>query len=153
MQANANSPNGQRGFSLTELRITMAVGGILMAVAIPSYRNYVMRANRADATSALLRLASNQERFYLANNTYASDAELDDAPPDGLGMDSTERGFYELSIAPHDDGLAVGYTATATADAGGQEDDDACGSFTVNERGQRGAEDSGGGPKTDECWR
>lgn len=143
-----------RGFSLTELIVTVAVVAILAAVAIPSYRQYVMRASRADATAALLRLASNQERFYLANNTYADDDELGEAPPDGLGMAGTERGFYELAIEPHEDGLAVGYTATATVvDGEDQADDTDCAVFSVNEQGVRGAENGEGDDNTETCWR
>ncbi len=151
MQNGVRMLKRQRGFSLTELVVTVAIAGILSAIAIPTYRNYVLRANRADATSALLRLAGNQERFYLANNRYADDGEMADAPPAGLGIAGTERGFYELTIASDD--LATGYTATATAAAGGQEGDDACGSFTVDERGLRAAADTGGGDNTEECWR
>jgi type IV pilus assembly protein PilE len=143
-----------RGFSLIELLITVAVAAVIVAVAIPSYRNYVMRASRADATGALLRLAANQERFYLANNTYAGDDQMADAPPAGLGISGTERGFYELEIAPHADGLQVGYTATATAVAGEDQAADVdCAVFSVNEQGLRKAEDSGGTDNTERCWR
>ena len=142
------------GFSLIELMVTVAVVAILAAVAVPSYRQYVLRANRVDATSALLRLASNQERFYLQNNTYASEGLMDDAPPAGLGIDGTERGFYDLSMDPAVGGYTSGYIATATvASAGNQRDDADCASFTVNEQGLRTALDSGGADNTDRCWR
>jgi len=143
-----------RGFSLTELIVTVAVVAILTLIAIPSYRQYVMRASRADAKAALLRVASNQERFYLANNTYADNDQLADAPPDGLGISGTERGFYDLEIEAHDDGLEVGYTATATVtDGEDQADDTECAVFSVNEQGVRGAEDSDGADSTEACWR
>ncbi len=151
MKHQITARDSRSGFSLTELLIAVAVSGILMAIAVPSYRDYVMRANRADATTALLRLASNQERFYLANNTYAGPDDLADAPPAGLGMPGTERGFYELTIVSDD--LRSGYTATATAAGGGQENDDACVSFAVNERGQRSAENAEADENMDECWR
>jgi len=141
-----------KGFSLVELMVTVAVVATIAAVAIPSYRQYVMRASRADATAALLRLASNQERFYLQNNTYASDAEMGDAPPDGLGMAGTERGFYALSIESDD--LTARYLAKATVAVGeDQEDDTDCVEFSVNEQGLRAAENSDGGDNTDRCWR
>lgn len=151
-----NGRNGMhsqhKGFTLTELMITVAIVATMAAIAVPSYRQYVMRANRADATAALLRLASQQERFYLQNNTYATEAELADAPPDGLGMPGTERGFYELSIDAPDP--TVGYEATATAVAGeDQEDDTDCRSFTVNAQGVRSALDASNGDNTERCWR
>jgi type IV pilus assembly protein PilE len=143
-----------RGFSLIELLVTVAVVATIAAVAIPSYREYVRRANRADATTALLRLAGAQERFYLQNNTYASDALLDDAAPAGLGFDGTERDYYTVTLAPNGGGYQAGFLATATATAGGaQADDDDCQTFTVNEQGLRTAADGGGADNTDRCWR
>ena len=142
------------GFSLIELMVTVAVVAIIAAVALPSYRQYILRANRADATTALLRLAGNQERFYIQNNTYASEDLMDDAPPAGLGIDGTERGFYDLSMEAAAGGYTSGYTATATVASGGDQHDDAdCDKFTVNEQGLRTAEDSGGADNTDRCWR
>ena len=143
-----------RGFSLIELMVTVSIVAIIAAVAIPSYRQYVRRANRVDATAALLRLASNQERFYLQNNTYASNDLLDDAPPAGLGFTGTERGFYSVTLAPAGGGYVAGYTATATVVAGeDQSDDDDCVTFTVNEQGLRTAANSGAGNNTERCWR
>ncbi len=135
--------------------VTVAVVAIIAAVAVPSYRQYVRRANRTDATVALLRLAANQERFYIQNNTYASQDQLDDAPPAGLGIEGTERGYYDLAIADDNPGgLTVGYTATATPTAGGnQADDDECVSFTITQSGTRGALDSGGADNLTRCWR
>ncbi|MBM4195896.1 MAG: prepilin-type N-terminal cleavage/methylation domain-containing protein [Gammaproteobacteria bacterium] len=142
----------EAGFSLTELMVTVAIAATLAGIGIPSYREYVRRANRADATTALLSLASAQERFYLANNTYASAAQLEEAPPDGLGMPSTERGYYTLDIDSDD--LTLGYVATATiADGEAQTDDENCVSFSVNERSLRTAENADGDDNTEDCWR
>ena len=146
--------NKTRGFSLVELIVTVAIAAILMGFGIPAYRQYVQRANRVDATSALMRLAANQERFYLQNNTYASDALLATAPPQGLGFDHTERQFYTVTLAPRGADYTTGYTATATVIAGGnQADDTDCRTFTVDDRGQHTAVNSGGADNTDTCWR
>ena len=73
-------------------------------------------------------------------------------PPAGLGIDGTERGYYTLRIEAPD--LVIGFTAVATPAAGeGQEDDDNCQRFSVNEQGQREAEDGGGAATLDLCWR
>jgi type IV pilus assembly protein PilE len=93
-----------------------------------------------------------QERFYIQHNSYASTDLMDDAPPAGLGIPGTERGYYSLAIDSND--LTTGYTATATVVAGGEQADDTdCAAFSVNAQGLRSAADSGGGDNTDRCWR
>ena len=88
------------GFTLIELMIVMVIMAILASASVAGYRQYLRRANRTDATAALLRLSAAEERFYLQNNRYATTAdELADPPPAGLGIGDTERGLYELSVA------------------------------------------------------
>ncbi|MCH8335553.1 MAG: prepilin-type N-terminal cleavage/methylation domain-containing protein, partial [Proteobacteria bacterium] len=62
-----------RGISLMELMIVVVIIGILTAIAYPSYRQFVTKAKRTEAKSALLQIATMQERFYLQNSTYTSD--------------------------------------------------------------------------------
>jgi type IV pilus assembly protein PilE len=146
-----------RGFSLIELLITLAILSIVTTLAVGGYREYLRRTNRVDATGALLRIASAQEKFYTQNGQYAADAERAPAPPDGLGIADTERGYYTLAIALDAAGATVGYTASATVEDGGaQQDDDDCWTFTINERGMRSAASREGdtGPEvTERCWR
>jgi type IV pilus assembly protein PilE len=138
----------QRGLTLIELVIVITVIGILGAIAVPTYRQYVIRASRTDAMTALLRVQAAEEKFFLANNTYTD--LLTDAPPAGLGLvPASEHGKYELSIALADGGQA--YTATATAAAGeGQDRDTDCGSFSITEGGVRSVS---GDQTVAECWR
>ena len=63
------------GVTLLELMAVVVVIGILGMIALPSYRQYVMRAQRTDAKTALLQLQTNQERFYLSNRRYGTVAE------------------------------------------------------------------------------
>ncbi|MEZ5564467.1 MAG: type IV pilin protein [Gammaproteobacteria bacterium] len=152
-KANCNG-----GFTLIELLIVAAVLAILTTASVAGYRNYVQRANRVDASSALLRISAAQERFYLQNSRYATTAsELTDPPPDGLGMSGTMNGWYDLSVAPDPvGGAAVGYIATATASASGSQRDDECQSFRIDQSGQRGAVNAGGNESaeiTARCWR
>lgn len=150
-------PRGSRGFTLVELLVTVAIVSILAGLSIAGYGQYVRRANRSDATAALLRISSAQERFYLQNGRYADPAELALPPPGGLGMTGTERGYYDLVMEEHPDGLATGYRARAEAVATGPQGADGdCQVFTIDQSGARGARDRDGadGPAvTDRCWR
>lgn len=146
----------QRGVTLIELVVVMIIIGILAAVAIPSYRQYVIRSQRVDATEALLRLATAQEKFYLQNNRYALETERATAPPAGLGIGASEHGWYAVSIvAPASLATAAdGFTIRATpVSPGPQASDTACVLFEVNDRGVRSAQKSGGVANTAECWK
>lgn len=134
-----------QGFTLIELLVTITVAIILIGIAVPNYRAYVQRANRSDATTALLRIAAAQEKYYIQNNTYTTDLGAS-----GLGIPSTNSEYYDLAVAAGGAGLTVGYTATATAKGSERQSDDAdCQSFTINERGVRGSS-----PKPPEvCWK
>ena len=89
-----------RGFTLIEAMVVVVIIAIMASIGIPSYRQYMMRAQRADGTGALLRMASAQEKFYLQNNRYAGAGEMAPAPPGGLGIPGTEHGYYNLAVAP-----------------------------------------------------
>lgn len=60
------------GFTLIELMITVAIIGILAAIALPSYRDYILRGQIVDATNGLSVLRANMERQFQDNRTYAT---------------------------------------------------------------------------------
>lgn len=137
-----------KGVTLIELMIVIVVVGTLAAIAIPSYRSYVLRTHRTEARTALLALAAAQEKHYVVNNTYAANAVLATAPPTGLGLAATTTGgWYTIAITAAD---AAGFTATATA-TGTQTADRDCAVFTINSVGARTATNSGGTNST-VCW-
>jgi type IV pilus assembly protein PilE len=138
-----------KGVTLIELMIVIVVVGTLAAIAIPSYRSYVLRSHRTEAKTALLALAAAQEKHYVVNNTYAAAGVLSSAPPTGLGIAATtERGWYTIAITA---ATAAGFTATATA-TGAQTADRDCAVFTINAQGARTATRSGGGDTSTLCW-
>jgi len=72
-QAVCRAAGTQRGYTLIEILIVVAILGILAAVAIPSYQNSVLASNRSVAQAALLDLANRQEQFFLNSRTYSAD--------------------------------------------------------------------------------
>jgi type IV pilus assembly protein PilE len=144
--ARATNPRAcVAGVTLLELMAVVIVVGILGVIALPSYRQYALRAQRTDAKSALLRLATNQERFYLANRRYGATADL---PALGFPTASSEQGGYALTVPTAD---AITYTATATAVSGGAIDqtlDAECQSFTITAQGVRTAQPD----PNQRCW-
>ena len=142
----------QRGVTLIELLVVMIIVGILAAVALPTYRQYVMRSQRSDAKDALLALATQQEKYYLQCNTYATAiaAAVNCGAGELQGSAVSKNGWYDLAIDAAD---ATSYSVSATAKAGeNQYQDGACRSFTVTDRGVRTALDDGGGDNTSTCW-
>src|SRR6266404_5478396 len=95
MATTTINSNRMRGMTLIELMVVVAIVAILASLAVGSYRRYVLRANRTDATSALLRIQVAQEKYFLQNNAYTVDLS-----PAGLNVASpTPNGFYTLAVA------------------------------------------------------
>jgi len=149
----------QRGFTLIELVIAMVIASILAAIAIPSYNSYIMRSRRTEAKSALLNLASLEERFFSTNNTYSS-------TPGDLGYATTATlpfpvgsGYYNITaltvtpaVAPANStsaGTPATYIITAAPrPTSTQANDLGCTSFTIS---SGGVQTSTGSSTT--CWR
>lgn len=62
--------NGNKGFTLIELMLVIAIVGIIAAFAYPSYIKYTIRAQRTDAQSEMMQIARNLTAYKLANNNY-----------------------------------------------------------------------------------
>lgn len=75
--------NKNRGFTLVELLIVVAIIGILSMVALPSYRNYVVRASREAAQTEMMQMAALQEKIYLNANSYSVAANIIATPYTG----------------------------------------------------------------------
>jgi type IV pilus assembly protein PilE len=138
-----------RGVSLMELLVVIAVLGTLAAIAVPSYRRYLIRSQRSEAKIALMQVQTAQEKFYLQNNTYTN--SITGGPGVGLGMGTvSETGKYDIAITTF---AADGQSYVATASprsGGGQTDDVICANFTINERGTRGISGTGA---AETCWK
>jgi type IV pilus assembly protein PilE len=149
MQSTLNTPrvhsSSQRGVTLIELMLVMVIVAILGMIAVPSYRQYSMRAQRTEAKTALLQLATAQERFYLQNNTYTNNF----AALNLTGF--SENQVYTLAITAAD---FQTFSATATPTPGGgvngkgMNDDAECASFTLTAQGLRTAAPN----PNNACW-
>ncbi len=143
----------KRGFSLTELLVALAILALLAAAAAPLWQRQIERTRRLDATDALLRIAVAQERFYLENGRYAGSSELQAAPPTGLGVAGTERGYYALELRALAGGADSGYEARAMArQPGAQAGDEQCRMLALDSTGRRSAETSEGADSSEACW-
>lgn len=136
--------SNKKGFTLIEVMITVAIVGILAAVALPSYRKYVVRAARVEAQTELLELASLQEKIFLNSNSYAFSVTnaYTGTSAGGLGRTSgtTKDGRYTLGLldpATNAAMTAAGQTfiLRATPTAGGTQVND--GTISITESGAK----------------
>jgi type IV pilus assembly protein PilE len=156
-----------KGFTLIEVMIVVVVLGILSAIAIPSYQQYIARGHRAEAQAALLRGAQWMERHFAENNSYAANT----AGTATTGTSGTFATAAGVARVPTDTGVAQRYaitlaatatTYTLTATRQGSMATDRCGNFTVNQLGVRSAASfatsfgtgaTGTAAAVRECWR
>ena len=120
------------GFTLIELLIAIAVVGILAAVALPSYQDYIRRGKRADGHTLLQNAAFAQERYRLNNASYATlTTQLTGACPSS-GSCKSQQTNYTLSIT---DVTATKFKLTAAAATPSQLADSGCTSITYEKNG------------------
>ncbi len=128
----------QRGFTLLELMIVVAIVGILSAIAYPSYQETVADSRRVDAQANLFSLAQHMEREFTENGTYVGAAlPYNEAPKDGTPK------FYDLALT-----VQSGAVFTIRARPKNGMLNDRCADMTLTHTGQKGAT----GDPVDDCW-
>ncbi|WP_068829176.1 type IV pilin protein [Pseudomonas sp. BMS12] len=138
----------QAGFTLLEMMLAVAIIGILAAIAIPNYSEYVARSKRSEGQALLSEGAARQERFFAQNNSYVTNAanigQLALRNTSGTKVMS-ENGYYEMTVSSEaNDG---GYTLTATQKFG----DGSCGNLKLNALGVKNR--TGSGKTVEQCWK
>lgn len=77
------SPRNQKGFSLVELMVVVAIIGILAAIAIPSLQKYMAKARQSEAKTSLASLYTAEKAFFAEYNTYTGDFGAIGFQPEG----------------------------------------------------------------------
>jgi len=138
-----------RGYTLTELMITVAVLAIIVAIAVPAYTAQMQKSRRADARNALLDIAGREERFLSVSNAYSN--VTTDVGYGGAWPQNVFNGYYSVTVTVPDPafvGNGPSFTITATP-IGAQANDATCGSFTLNQVGVQGVT---GTATAASCW-
>ncbi|GLX81791.1 type IV pilin protein [Thalassotalea eurytherma] len=129
-----------KGVTLIELMVAVAIIGILAGVAYPSYVDFVTRSNRAEPQQELLRIANLQEMYYVDNREYTADMKA-------LGLNAdpyiTDSGLYSIdaTLNTNKDEFILKATAQGTQAT----NDSACLTMQVTETGAKSATSA-------DCW-
>jgi type IV pilus assembly protein PilE len=137
----------QKGFTLIELMVTVAIIGIIAGIAFPSYLKSMQKGRRADAKGAITQATQAMERCYSTYGKYN-----DGNCPEITALTATfpsPKGYYTLSATEN----GTSYTVSATAvSSGPQANDTGCTVMNLNDKGQQTSGTTSSTSDTGSCW-
>lgn len=137
------------GFTLVELMIVVAIATILALIAIPAYNQQIRESRRTEARTAVLELASREEKYYSTANVYATlPAQLGYSTDANATFPQSTGAYYQIDVTVPADGQS--FLITASPPAGSpQLSDTQCTSFSVTQTGVETATGTLGSA----CWQ
>ena len=135
-----------KGFTLIEVMIVVAIIGLLAAIALPNYQNYITSTRRAAAAGCLLEMGQQMERRYTTSLSYATTTTLPN-----LACIADLNNFYTFEFTA---GQPQTPTFVIQAVGNGPQATDGCSPLSLNERTVKGANNTTtDAATTRRCWK
>lgn len=139
------------GFTVIELMIAVLIMSVLLAIAIPNYKENAAKARRAEGITALTTIAQNAERRYSNTFTYTNASPFAGATKIGdAQIPAVGQSYYTITYVTG--GTPAGSTYTITATRTGAQLGDGCGDYSLTSTGARTVAGNDGSHTLEGCW-